>query len=297
MKKYYYIIIAVLVLFNINTMFKLNSIEKSMDRNVQQIYDEQNNLRNEISMIYSNVDEKLKKQASIFDSYDVEFGDEFNTDNLTVPVNISVTPKENTESLTASVMINNEKQKMIKNETTFTASIDVYVFDPFEVKVVLESNGIEKVETIDKYTDMQNKYLLEVFADFIGNTNYSKGKYQYDGDIVTNFFESKNNSPKNISISKYINGTLINEEKVDMHGNPSTMYSIKGEVELSANDKFEVYINFQDKYGFNYKYIVLADEIDSEGNNLVSSRPEWTNGNMVEITDKNGKVLIENFKY
>ena len=78
-----------------------------------------------------------------------------------------------------------------------------------------------------------------------------------------------------------------------MRGNSSIMYSVKKEVELSANDKIELYVNLHDKYGLNYKYIVLADKIDSDGK-LILSRPEWTNGSMVEIRDKNGKVLLEN---
>jgi len=113
-KNYLYIIIAALVLFNAYTINKVSNIESSMNSNIQQIYSEQNNLRNEINNIYTNVDEKLKKQASLLDSYDVIFGDELNTDNLTVPVNISVTPKENTENLTAVLLINDERNAMLK---------------------------------------------------------------------------------------------------------------------------------------------------------------------------------------
>ena len=40
--------------------------------------------------------------------------------------------------------------------------------------------------------------------------------------------------------------------------------------------------------------IPLADKIDSEGK-LATMRPEWTNGSMVEIKDKNDKVLLENY--
>ncbi len=72
-----------------------------------------------------------------------------------------------------------------------------------------------------------------------------------------------------------------------------TIHSLQGEVELSANDRIEIYINVLDKYGLNYKYIVLADEIDSDGK-LVEMRPEWTNGSLVEIIDKSGKVLRRN---
>ena len=44
-------------------------------------------------------------------------------------------------------------------------------------------------------------------------------------------------------------------------------------------------------YGINYKYIILAYEIDGNGK-PVSSRPEWTNGSITEISDKDGNVLF-----
>lgn len=300
-KDYLYIAIVALIFLNVYTINKINNIENSVDRNIQQIYNQQNDLRNEINNIYSNVDEKLKKQASLFDSYDVIFGDELNSDNLTVPVKISVTPKENTENLTAELLINNERHPMIKAGTTFITQIKAYVFDSFEIKVVLNENGTEKVETIDEYNDLQYKYLLDLFGHFAGNTKYSSGKYQYDGDIIIDFSGPKYENPKKISILKYVNGELIDEQELDINGDKSKaeahkMHSVKGEVELSANDRIEVYISVQDKYGLNYKYIVLADEIDSDGK-LVTMRPEWTNGSLVEIKDKNGKILSEDFKY
>ena len=296
-KNYLYIAIVALILFNVYTINKVNNIGNSVDRNMQQIQSDQTNIRNEISNIYSNVDEKLKKQASVLDSYDVVFGDELNTENLTVPVNISVTPKENTGNLTAELLINNERYSMNKNETTFTTQINTYVFDSFKMMIVLNDNGREKIETIVEYDDLQYKYLLSLYGHFAGNTQYSSGKYQYDGDIIIDFSGPEVNNPEKISISKYINGTFIDEQEVDMRGSDRGMHSIhsvKGEAELSANDKIEICISVEDKYGLSYKYIVLADEIDSEGE-LVTMRPEWTNGSL-EIKDKNGKVLSEGFK-
>ena len=291
-KDYRNVIIAALIIFNIFIMIKLNGIESTMDNNIQYLDREQKKLRLEIDNIYSNVDEKLKKQASILDSYEITFGDEL-TENLTVPVSISITPKENTENLTAELLINDERNSMTKIGTTFTALIDAYIFDPFQIKVILNNNGTEKIETIDDYYNMQYKYLLELHADFLGKANYSSGKYQYDGDIVINAFGQTDGNLEKVSISIYKNGEIFDEQEVDMHENDSTMHSVKGEVELSANDRIEIYVNVQDKHGINYKYIVKADKIDSEGK-LVRKVPEWTNGSLMEIKDKNGKVVFEN---
>ena len=287
-KNYLYVVIATLVVFNIIT---IKNIEREMDYNIQRIYTEQNNLRREIGDIYSNVDEMLKKQASVIDSYDVVFGDDLNTESLTVPVSISVTPKENKEKLTADLLINDERYPMLKNGTAFSASINAHIFEPFKIMVVLNDNGTEKVETIDEYSDLQYKYILDLYANFSGSTSYSGGKYKYDGDIIINF-KPDDNSPETMKISRYINGEIDNEQEAHMQGEGSANHSVKDEVELTANGRIEIYVSVQDKYGLNYKYIVLADEIDSEGK-LVTMRPEWKNGSLLEITDKNGKVIFD----
>lgn len=289
-KNYLYLIITALILLNIYTIFKLNSMERTFDNNIQNLEREQRDLRRDIEDIYNNVDDRLKKQASILDSYDVTFGDKM-TEELTVPVSISITPKENTENLTAELLINDERNPMTKTGTKFTASIDAHIFDPFQIKVVLNDKGIEKIETIDEYDDLKYKYLLEVQAHFLGSTTYSSGKYKYEGDIVIHAYGCLNNSAEKVSILRYINGKISNEQELDMEGDDS-VHTVKDEVGLSANDIIEIYVNVQDKYGINYKYIVMADKIDSEGN-LVRRAPEWTNGSLMEIKDKNGKILFE----
>jgi len=65
---------------------------------------------------------------------------------------------------------------------------------------------------------------------------------------------------------------------------------VNDKIELIANDKFMLCANVQDKYGINYKYIIIMYEIDSEGKS-VNRRPEWSKGSVIEISDKNGNIL------
>lgn len=290
-RDYRNIIIAALILFNIFTFTKINSIERNFDNNIQYLNRGQDDLRRDMGNIYANVDEKLKKQASILDSYEITFGDELRED-LTVPVSITLTPKENTENLTAELLINDERYSMLKTGTRFRASINAYIFDPFQIKVVLNYKGTEKIETIDDYYDLQDKYILGIYANYLGDTSYGSDKYKYDGDIVIDTFGQSDDNPEKVRILIYKNEDIFYEEEVDMHGNNSRMHSVKGEVELSANDKIEIYVNVQDKHGFDYKYIVKAAKIDSEGK-LTRRVPEWTNGSLMEVKDKKGKVVFE----
>lgn len=291
-KNHLHKIIAALIILNIFTIFRLNRIENLFENKIQQIYNSQNNLRNDINNIYFNVDEELKKQASLFDSSNVNFGDEINSDNYTVPVKISVTPKENKEKLTAELLVNDERYPMKKDGIRFTGTVDAYIFEPFKVMISLNDNGTERIETIDEYKDLQHKYILDLYGNFSGTTKFNSGKYVYEGDI--DFFGPADKSIEKISIQRYVNNKITDETEVTMQGyGHAEHFPVKGEVELFANDKIELYIYLVDKYGLNYKYIVLSDEIDSDGK-LKNMRPEWTTGSLVEIKDKNGKILFDN---
>jgi len=147
-KNYSKQIIVLLVIINFFTLFKLYSLEKTFNRELYYYKNDVNNLRNDINNIYNNVDEKLKKQASIIDSFNITLGNNLNSDNLTVPFEFAITPKENSDDLIVSILINEEKIIMKKSNSTYTATYDANIFDDLELKVVLEKNGEEKIEII-----------------------------------------------------------------------------------------------------------------------------------------------------
>ncbi|MBP1926526.1 hypothetical protein J2Z76_002395 [Sedimentibacter acidaminivorans] len=281
-------IIILLVLLNVFTLFKLNNVKNSIERQMQQNEHEINNLENNINNIYTNVDAKLKKQASVLDSYDVQIRGELNPNNYTVPVTLTITPKEYSDELTATLQLNNKNIPMQKKGTSFKCTFDVYIFDDFKLKIILEQNGIQKIESIEEYSKLQYKYLLDIFGGFSGKESYSSGIYKFDGDISLNFGNSQNNSPIKASLGKYLNGTIVSEQEVELSDHMDI--PVNDSIELNANDKFMLCVNVQDKYGINYKYVVMLYEIDSKGKS-VNIRPEWSNGSIIEISDKNGNIL------
>jgi len=270
-------------------LFKLNSLENSMDRSLQENNNTISNLGNEINNIYANVNKMLEKQMSILDTYNVEFAEEMDSDKLTVPVAVSITPKEYSDGLTATLQINNENIAMENEGISFSAYADLNVFENSQIKVILEQDGIKKTETLEEFSDLQNKYLLDIQGGFNGNSSYRSGKFMYDGEINLFIIGSQEDNIEKVSVIKDINGSIIGEQKIeDLSGN--IFIDIDDEVELGASDKFTMYVHAQDKYGLNYKYIIMTYEIDSKGED-VNNYPEWSNGSIVEISDKNGKVL------
>jgi len=282
-------VIVLLIFLNFFTLFKLNSLENSMDRSLQENNNTISNLRNEIYNIYSNVDKKLEKQMSILDTYNVEFAEEMDSDKLTVPVAVSITPKEYSDGLIASLQINNENIAMKNDGISFSTYADLKVFENSQIKVILEQDGIKKTETLEEFYDLQNKYLLNIQGGFNGYSSYRSGKFIYDGEINLFIIGSHEDNIEKVSVIKDINGSIIGEQEIeDLSGN--VLIDINDEVELGASDKFTMYVHVQDKYGLNYKYIIVTCEIDSKGED-VNNYSEWSNGSIVEISDKNGKVL------
>lgn len=290
-------IVASLVFLNLFTLFKLNNLENSINRQIEQNENSIRNLENEINNIYTNVETTLKKEASIIDNYNITFGEKLNSNDLTVSVKLSITPKEFSEGLTATLQLNNKNVPMQKNGTSFVADAEIFIFDDIALKIILEQNGVQKIETIEEYGSLQDKYLLNINGGFGGNGKYGSGKYKYDGSISLFIVGSQDNNAKKLSIVSSINGDVTSERQVDtseyvlIDGNDKHVsIDVDEKIDLAAGDKFILYAIIQDVYGINYKYVLRTCEIDSKGE-AVKRYPEWTSGSIIEISDKNGNVL------
>jgi hypothetical protein len=304
MKKYSNYIITALLIINIFCLLKINILESSMDNYYQQIVSGINRNSNEISNIYSNINSILQNQGSLLDSYEIEFGDSLDKDSLTVPVKFTIVPKEYSEGLTVNIQLNDDSIMLNKKGTSFETTIDIDIFETFQPKVVISHDGIQKTESIEEYYDLYNKFLLQLEGHYNGSIQYSNGKNIYkDGNIDLRVTNTNYTMPEKVSIVYDINGSTLREDEVDISEFSNESYAtnfittdIIDEVELSANEILTVYANIQDKYGINYKYVVLRNEVDKNGEPVFNS-PEWSSGGVVEIT-RNGKVLnVPNYKY
>jgi hypothetical protein len=287
-KNVLYFIITALLLLNLVTFSKLNSLENTINNRFQQSDFVANSLRNEVNSIYADVETKLKKQGSILDKYNITFG-ELNPSNFTIPVTLSITPKEYSKGLTSSLHLNDNSVLMKNDGTSFVATVDAYVFDDFQLKVDLDKNGVKKIETIEEYYDLRNKYLLDITGRFSGESSYSSNEYHYSGKIDLQIGSSQPISAEKVSIVNYVNGVIVSEQKID----PSNSISIdvKDNIKLAAGDKFTMYAMVQDIYGLNYKYVIDVYDMGSNKDPINNFKREVEMQRLTEITDKNGKIV------
>lgn len=288
-KKWLHLIIIGLLSLNFYTLIKLNRLKTYVDNLVYQVDYSDNNLRNEINTIYSNVDEKLKKQGSILDSHQLTLG-QLNVEAVTVPITLRITPKEASETLKASLQLDNKIITMKKEGTSFSVTFDAYVLDKPEMKVVLENNGVQKIETFEEHIDLRNKYFLEISGGIEGSSSYGSDTFQHRGTISLHFSYTEYNSPKKITVIKEVNENIIsqNTEEASYHNS----IPLNEKYKLSKGDKLDIYAIVEDQYGFNYKYKLLNYGVDSNGNPIPGNH-EFPEQRVVEIRDKSGKIIYE----
>lgn len=283
--------IPALLLLNLITLYRLKSLEKNMNNGFQQRDFADKSLREDISSIYSNVETKLKKQGSILDKYNISFG-ELNPDNFTVPVTLSIAPKEYSKGLIASLQLNDKSILMKNNETHFDVTVEAYIFDDFNLKVILENNGVKKVETLEEYTDFRKKYLLDISGGFAElSAYYTSKEYEYKGKIDLNFGNSQSSSVEKISIVNDVNGTIINERKIEPSN--SVSLDVKENIKLTAGEKLTIYAVVQDTHGLNYKYILEIIEAGSNEQQPVNNNFTGEVREVTEIKNKNGALVYE----
>lgn len=290
-KKFLYFIITALLLLNLATFSKINSLENNINNRFQQSDSVVNNLRNEIDSVYSNVDTKLKKQGSILDNYSVTLG-ELNPSDFTIPVRLTLTPKEYPKGLIASLNLNDKNVPMKNEGTSFVANVDAYVFDDFNLEVVLEQGGVKKIETIEEYHNLRIKYLLDINGGFNGQSTYSLSGYQYSGKIDLTIGASRAGSAKKIDIVNDVNGVIISQREIEPLDNISI--DVKENIKLDAGDKLTIYAMIQDRYGLNYKYVIDVFDADSNKEHLKDNfKWEMKKRRIEKITDGNGKIVYE----
>jgi len=301
MKKNLEVAVVALAVLNIFTLFKLYGIENSIDMNFNNLRSSIYGVESRISGITSDIYSALEKQGSILDSYEVALGEKLNED-LTIPVKVTITPKEYSEELNVSIFANDKEISMLRKGTSFAAEFNTNIFGELQLKAVLDQGGVKKTESLERYYDMRDKFILQIDGSYFGHGSYNSGKYKMNGEVELRISSNENNTPEKAYIVYELNGEKIKEQQADIPFTENHDYitrfissGVNQEFELKPNDKLMIYAYIEDSYGINYKYIVQLNEINSS-NEQVNIMPEWTNGTVVEIKDKNGNVLYE-FEY
>ena len=151
------IVIIALVIALFISFSKINELNNNIS-NLQNNFEQNINvMHTDIAGIYDNVDQKLKKEASILSGYEITYGP-LDTTNYTTPILVSVTPKNTDNSTVVSVKIGEISAQLNRNGQVFSGYIDADVFIAYSTHPLI---------TVKNNNSTQNEYLGYTRRNFL----------------------------------------------------------------------------------------------------------------------------------
>lgn len=262
-----YIIILAMVIMLVFCFVKINSLSEEIDHLKRDYLSEDDMLRDQINSIYRNVDEQLKKQASLITESTFSLG-ELDTQTQTVPVTIQIVPKEICEDMQMKVELDGKQAEFVKNGNFYEATIPTGLFlieEPYPM-VSITSDGVTKTEKLEEIWlgELWGKWFPSLRAeDTTGRSSFKDGKLVFDTQTLIEWQYSDNTSQvifENFAIVTEINGKEVKRVDVTEKVKNAEGFS-EGIVALEFTDTYEVvegeavsvYVVAEDSFGYIHK--------------------------------------------
>ena len=262
-----YIIILVMAFMLIACFTKINSLRREIDYLRNDYLSEDDMLREQINSIYTNVDEQLKKQASLITESTFSLG-ELDTKTQMVPVTIRIVPKEIHEDMQIKVELDGEQAEFVKNGSFYEATIPVGLFlteEPYPM-VNITYDGVTKTEKLEEIWlgELWGKWFPLLRAeDTTGRSSFKDGKLAFDTQTLIEWDYLNNVSKivfENFAIVTEINGKEvkrvdITEEVKNAEGFAEGIVALefKDTYEVVEGDAVSVYVVAEDSLGYIHK--------------------------------------------
>ncbi|MBR5186836.1 MAG: hypothetical protein IKW18_00060 [Clostridia bacterium] len=302
-----YFALALFVIFAIFVLVQnsiLNQKLKNLTNDYTKVQSEMAQMNASIDEIYQNVEEQLRKQASLFSSIDYSFGT-FHEESGTVDMQISLIPKTLVDGISITVKFDDCLETFEKDESnTYYATVPVPIFfDGEGPLVMIETEEKIQTELLD-YFEVQNlweKYLPSVHADLEGIPTYNQAtnKLKMTASITVKYkmAERYGANFENMQIVVKTNDIEIAREDITNNiksdnakiGNGTYTAPFNDTFNVGLKDDFYVYLVATDSMGYRHEYLayhwlrnidnltpdlLLIEEkiYDANGNLLVSGR-------------------------
>lgn len=254
------IIIVLLVIAQVISFYKITNLERRINQNINSISLIQDTVMNKINSIYSDVDEKLKKQASYLERVEMNLG-ELNKADLTIPITYTVIPKEVSSKTALSLDFNGEVLTMERNGTSFSITVFADIFSPeISPKILIFEDDIIKTEQ----NELLNIYNLknELFPHFSvhlsGRSRENSQGYEITGTIRSDIKESK----VSIASIEYIKArfivkvddSIIKDKSIDI--NNLDGYEINERISLKDGETCTLAIIVKDSLDLEHHFII-----------------------------------------
>ncbi|MBR5307325.1 MAG: hypothetical protein IKU43_01020 [Clostridia bacterium] len=298
------IIVSLFMIFCVVKMGELSNTVSSLKSTISSLQNQISHINTGINSIYGNVDERLKKEASILSSVDYSLG-EMNSEAHTVPVTIKVVPKSLTDDTVVSVEADGNVVILQRtgNEFSATFPVNMFITGRKYPMINITADGETKTELVESIslTALYNRYLPYIFAYIPPFDDYTDGKLTIDASLQLDVKPASSQSDvklTKIEILTEKNGKEISRTDVtdDILGKPNVDHReynnhipVNTINDVEYGDEINIFVIAKDSLGYTYKINAYHwNEIDE---NTSSSYAVFDNS--LQVYDSNGNLLTK----
>lgn len=260
-KKASNIISVISVIGLIVCLFEISSLHGEIDNLNRTMSNQYEMFRRDVSSIYSNVDDKLKKQASLLSEKSIEYGKK-DMDKRTVELICTAVPKEYTPGKTTAIFVLDGKEYEMKEKNgSFSAKASVSLFDEHTVnRIVFDTDGIRQTEDISEGRTPRWDILPSVYATKSGESSNRKNSFNTSGECTITM-ESKGEITgiEKVYLVQYLDGKEQSREEIpkDHDDNRTTFrFMLKKAFALPTGSTLTLCTEVVDSEGYIYRNII-----------------------------------------
>ncbi len=264
-----YIVIFCLVIALVVSFAKIHSLESNIRLLRNDHSGDIRSLEQQVSNIYKEVDNRMKKHTSLFSDIGVAYGIEVKGNKG--DVTFTVTPKTITDDMVLKITHDNQTVAMNKTadgKYSGTIAVDMFTYNPDFPLVTITSKGETKTEYLSDIS------LSVIWSDFlptlIGNTveDVATTRKYKDGKLPTRLIvETGYNQPNNETDVKFTDTYLlveVNDKEVDRKDmndefnaltpeSNITEFTLEDTYNVSKSDELSISVVGHDELGFIHK--------------------------------------------
>lgn len=251
------ILIVVLIIFQIASISKINNLQREI-QNVNIGMDNLNiSVMSDINNIYSNVEQILKREASLIADANAEIGT-LDADELMVAIKFTLTPKEVSEQTIVSLDFQGELFPMEKTGTAFSTTVSRHVFGDTMPKIIIEEGGVKKIteDTRINVENIKERLFPRLYSRVSGEANYRKNIYSRKGTLNVDFKEIKSDIKyTEMRLVVKVDDKLISDEIIPDEVFRSG-YEVDEEIPMNDGQTYVMTLIATDSIGLEHHYTV-----------------------------------------
>lgn len=286
-----YFIIFILLGFQLYALYEINQLKAKLqlvDNNIAYL---DYHLSSRINGVYSNVDTKLREQASLVTSAHFEVG-AFNVETLKVPFTFRLQPKVLTNTTKVFLNFKDERVPMIKQGTEFFLTKEFDLNDEIVPMIEIEDKGVSSFEENNDIAlyDVRNQVFSSMYLNFSGFSQYTALEpYEFNAEgiiSITSVNIQGNNDFIDIKYVVNIDDIVVKTLQTELTDVGS--FEVKDDFKVQSGQRLIGKVVAIDRMNMSHEYIVF-DYVGGEENDMVN-----VNQNEKIITP-NGVIIYEAF--